>query len=56
MILEFAQSDEAIQGHIAFMESIKHCEDVLREFADMCKNARARVHIANCAAEIKTAK
>ena len=37
------------------MKEIEHCERVLREFADMCGNARARIYIANCVAEIETA-
>ena len=55
MITEFAKSDEAIQGHIAMMKKIERCESVLSEFAHMCGNARARMYIANCAAEIETA-
>ena len=55
MITEFAKSDEAIQGHIDTMKSMEHCETILREFADMIGNARARIFIANCAAEIETA-
>ena len=44
-----------VQGHIDTMESIEVTENILREFADMCGNARARIFIANCTAEIKTA-
>ena len=54
MISEFAKSDEAIHAHIATMKSIERCETILREFADMIDNARARLYIANCAAEIET--
>ena len=55
MIREFAQSDKAIQAHISGMKSMEHCEGILREFADMMGNARARMYIANCTAEIETA-
>jgi hypothetical protein len=55
MIREFAQSDEAIQDHINCMKSLERCEGILREFADMIGAARARMFIANSAAEIATA-
>jgi hypothetical protein len=55
MIREFAQSDEAIQGHIEGMKSMERCETVLRQFADMIGAARARMYVANCALEIEEA-
>jgi hypothetical protein len=52
MIREFAQSDEAMQDH---MKSMEHCKTILRQFADIIGSARARMHIANCTAEIEVA-
>lgn len=55
MITKFAQSDEVMRDHIDAVKSMKCCENILREFADMIGSARARLYIANCATEIKVA-
>lgn len=50
---KYAQSDDATEAHVDEMKSMERCENILREFADMCANARARMYIAGCVAEME---